>query len=566
MSSLITGVFQLTVGLLADKVRDKLAEELKEGDITDQRFGRLIAREMNEIDSKLDGVAKKELRASGRFLKEGIEYLYEVFGSVRSSSEHHATAAAVEQFDIVRETRNFELSTLDEDSARKFAIAKKRFKKARVQATIALSNGALKLPDRLLAMQYKVMATVLETIDNPEDCLTACNACIEDLHNLLAVKKCFKVEFKKGLRGRLSKKKRREIISTVCSINRVVYDVKLKVRFDTKGELSKNWPCVKIGKESVNPLQDQRVAEVLNKQGMVYGSCLPRSFGQAGEEEHKLKYPRGIATNTKGHFLIVDDGDKTVKVFISNGKFDFGFNPQTDDADTKLYILDVATTGEDNKIYLLVELTTRGAEKWKWEVQIFHKIADPQHETADLLHKFSVRRGDWYKLTVSSGKQRCKILLLADNVVDVHEPSGEFVCSFGRGVFKRARDITATCDGRVMILDPGDHSLHIFDVEGHQLGKFNINEYETDDYRIECHPASKHVVLAGRERETDRLTLAIYTVDGKFVRRIPLDAEVRVKKLSPTVVDIHAGVTVTVEGHIAVAFIDKHDKGQVIVV
>ena len=563
MSSLITGVFKLTVGLLADKVRDRLAEEVREGDITDQRFRRLIVREINEIDSKLDGLAKKELGASGRFLKEGIEYLYDVFERARSSSEHRAIAAAVEQFEqVAREMRNFELSTLDKVSTNKLAIAKKRFKKARVEATIAFSNGALKLPDRLLAMQYRVMATVLETIDNLEDCLTACNVCIEDLHDLLAVKKCFKVEFKKGLRGRLSKKKRREIISTVCSINRVVYNVKLKVRFDTKGELSKNWPCVKIGKESVNPLQDQRVAEVLNKQGMVHCSCLPRSFGQEGEEEHTLKYPRGIATNTKGHFLIVDDGDKTVKVFISNGKFDFGFNPQTDDADIKLYILDVATTGEDNKIYLLVELTTPGAEKWKWEVQIFRKTADPQHETADLLHKFPVRKGDWYKLTVSSGK----ILLLADNVVDVHEPNGEFVCSFGRGVFKRARDITATCDGHVMIVDPGDHSLHLFDVEGHQLGKFNINEYETDDYRIECHPASKHVVLAGREPDTDRLTLAIYTVNGKFVRRIPLDAEVRVKKLSPSVVDIHAVVTVTVEGHIAVAFIDKHDKGQVIVV
>ena len=108
-----------------------------------------------------------------------------------------------------------------------------------------------------------------------------------------------------------------------------------------------------------------------------------------------------------------------------------------------------------------------------------------------------------------------------------------------------------------MIVDWGDDSLYIFDVEGHQLGKFNI-KYERDVYyRIACHPTSYHVVLAGGERATERLTLAIYTVNGEFVRRIQLDEEVY----------LQGGITVTVEGHIAVALItDKHEKEKVIVV
>ena len=288
----------------------------------------------------------------------------------------------------------------------------------------------------------------------------------------------------------------------------------------------------------------KKVDEVLKKQGMEHCCVKPWSFGQEGEEEHKLKWPRGIATNHRGQFLIADNGDKTVKVFDSNGKFDFRFNPQTDDADTKLDILDVATADEDDRIYLLVRLKKPGAEKWENEVQVFNK-------TGDLQHKFPVRRGDWgrNRLTVTSGKQGGKILLtrdddLDDDLVDIHEPSGEFVCSFGGGVFKDARDITATCDGRVMIVDRNDDSLYIFDVEGHQLGKFNIKHERDDYYRIACHPASAdHVVLAGHERETRRLTLAIYTVNGEFVRRIQLDEVVRSVR----------GITVTVEGHIAVA-------------
>ena len=539
MSSLITAVFKATIGLLVNKGRDKLAERLNEGDVTDQRFRGLIVREIDEIKSKLHGLAKKDLKTSISLFKEGIELLYEVFESVRPSSEHRtktaAATACVKQFDIAKEVRKLELSALDESAMRKLGRAKKRFEEARLEATKAFSNEALELPDRLLAMQYRLMATILETVDNPSDALAACRVCLDELHQVPAVKEYFKVELEEGLslRAPFKKKERRQIIFSVCHANRVIYDV-----MSMLGSV-KRWtlPDVETEKEKVDPLRNERVVKILTKQGKEHCCVTPWSFGQEGEEEHKLKWPAGIATNHRGQFLIADNGDKTVKVFDSNGNFDFRFNPQTDDPDTKLVILDVATAGEDDKIYLLVRLEKPGAD----EVRVFNK-------TADLQHKFPVRRGDWGRLTVSSGKQRVKILLLTDNVVHVHQPGGEFVCSFGGGVFKNARDITATCDGRVMIVDSRDDSLYIFDVEGHQLGKFNIKHERDDYYRIACHPASDHVVLAGHERETNRLTLAIYTVNGEFVRRIQLDEKgcvngrIRIR-----------GITVTVEGHIAVA-------------
>ena len=552
MSSLLTAVFKATIGLLVNKGRDKLAEKLNEGDVTDQKFRGLIVREIDEIKSKLDGLARKDLLASISLFKEGIELLYEVFESARPSSEHRTitavATACVEEFDIAKEMRKLELSALDESAMRKLVRAKKRFEEARLEAMKAFSNEALELPDRLLAMQYRLMATILETVDNPSDALAACRVCLDELHQVPAVKEYFKVELEEGLRlrARFNKDERRQIIFSVCHANRVIYDV-----MNMLGSV-KRWtlPYVETGKEKVDPLRDGRVVKALKKQGNEH-CCLLWSFGQEGREKHKLKNPRGIATNTKGQFLVADNGDKTVKVFDSNGKFDFRFNPQTDDADTKLDILDVATAGEDDMIYLLVGLKKPGAVKWESEVQVFNK-------TGDLQHKFPVRwSGGWGRLTVS-GKQRGKILLLAGNDVDVYqEPSGELVCSFGGGVFNDATDITATCDGRVMIVDRGDDSLYIFDVEGHQLGKFNI-KYERDVYRRISHPASEHFVLAGEERETNRLTLAIYTVNGEFVRRIQLD------EVAPY--GVH-GITVTVQGHIAVAFKDvSFAKGKVIVV
>ena len=551
MSSLITAVFKVTIGLLVNKGRDKLAEKLNEGDVTDQKFRGLIVREIDEIKSKLDGLARKDLLASISLFKEGIELLYEVFESARPSSEHRtktaAATACVEEFDIAKEMRKLDISALDESAMRKLGRAKKRFEEARLKATEAFNNEALELPDRLLAMQYRLMATILETVDNPSDALAACRVCLDELHQVPAVKEYFKVELEEGLRlrARFNKDERRQIIFSVCHANRVIYDV-----MSMLGSV-KRWtlPYIETGKEKVDPLRNERVVKILTKQGKEHCCVTPWSFGQECDEEHKLKVPRGIATNTKGQYLIADDWDKTVKVFDSNGKFEFRFNPQTDDADTELDILDVATAGEDEKIYLLVDLKKPGAEEWEREVQIFNM-------TDDLQHKFPVRRGDWGRLTVSSGKQRGKILLLTDDVltgvfVDIHESSGEFVCSFGGGVFKGATDITATCDGRVMIVDWGDDSLYIFDVEGHQLGKFNIKHERDDYYRIACHPASAdHVVLAGHERETRRLTLAIYTVNGEFVRRIQLDEVVRSVR----------GITVTVQGHIAVALQAITDK------
>ena len=580
MSSIATFLFQATIGWLVNKGRDVAAENLREGDVANKKVRDLIVREVEDIKSKLDGLSRKDLLAAVDSFETGVRFLFQALdvkpsGEASTATEKTSVAIKEENVDLTdvvkivsfaSEMEKIQKIDLDEATKIKFSQAEKRFKMAREKATEASNNEALEVFDRITAIRCRVMAAILESVVETartagdlspetvksalENALNECDQCLQKLHCLPAVQDCFKVGLEKGLlnfRGRFGKDERRRIISTVCHVNRAIYNATQAVGRDFHALV---WPSVDTGEDKVDPLRDGRISKVLRKVNMEHCCVTPWSFGQDGEEEHKLMDPRGIATNTKGQFLVGDKGDKTVKVFDSNGKFDFRFNHQTDDADTKLDIWDVATAGEDDRIYLLVGLKKPGAEEWENEVQVFNK-------NADLQHKFPVRRGVWYRLSVSSGKQRGKLLLLSYDVVDVHEPSGEFVYSFGEGVFKFATDITATCDGRVMIVDWDDDSLYIFDVEGHQLGKFNIKHERDDYYRIACHPASAdHVVLAGHERETRRLTLAIYTVNGEFVRRIQLDEEV----------DFVNGITVTVEGHIAVAFEDKHEKEKVIVV
>lgn len=67
MASIITAVFKATIGLLVNKGRDNAAANLKEGDLTDQKFRGLIVREIDDIKSKLDGLARKDVFASISF-------------------------------------------------------------------------------------------------------------------------------------------------------------------------------------------------------------------------------------------------------------------------------------------------------------------------------------------------------------------------------------------------------------------------------------------------------------------------------------------------------------------
>ena len=74
-----------------------------------------------------------------------------------------------------------------------------------------------------------------------------------------------------------------------------------------------------------------------------------------------------IATNSDGQFIVADDGDKTIKVFDSNGNFLLSFKTRINDVGEGVTISDVATD-ENNNIYVLESLKKPGAEDSELEV------------------------------------------------------------------------------------------------------------------------------------------------------------------------------------------------------
>ena len=221
MSAVVTAVLKATVGLLLTKGRDCLAKKLQEGDVTDEQFRSMIVREMDDIKSKLDGLARKDLLTSISVFKEGIVFLYEVldkkyyancgpesskvktrdetaeYGEDKSTERLDLLTADVKTVSLVKGQETL-FAELDESGKRALADAKKRFDEARMKATEAFNNVALSTKDRILAMQYRVMSTILEKIDSPAEAIATCKLCLEELHSMPAVVKSFEVEHSGG--------------------------------------------------------------------------------------------------------------------------------------------------------------------------------------------------------------------------------------------------------------------------------------------------------------------------------------------------------------------------------
>ena len=553
MSAIITAVFKATIGLLVNKGRDKMAERLKDGDVSDQQFRSLIVREIDDIKSKLDGLSRKDLLASISFFKEGIELLYEAFDIIRSRSEHGADsvqAASAEALSLTEGMRNLELTDLDESAARKLANAKKRFKRARERATDAYWNEGLTTSDRILAMQYRVMATVLESIDSPVYAIPPCKVCIEELNSLPAIQKSFEVQRKTGIKavsGLFNKEERRKIISGVCRVNRVIYDVQT-VPGLSKGALE--WPTVDTGEEKVDPLRDGIVTKALCKQGMEHVCVTPWSLGQEVREKHKLKDPRGIATNSSGQFIVADYGDGSVKVFDNKGKFVTHFRFPTG----KLAMCcDVATDIHDNIYVLSIQWRLIVTETFIWiklknaELQRMLFLEDCMTEDegmGPLVGRYEEVGRYQNKLSISDSGKVMMVLRHLEGyyAVIIYDTDGQFLCSFGEKLFNVAVDITTISDDRLMVAD--DRCVRTYTENGDHLNKFDLQ----GSYRyrkIAFHRASERLVVAGVEKEKELLHVQIYSKDGELLR----STQIHVKDISYLL-----GMTVSTVGRIAIVY------------
>ena len=572
MSAIVTAVLEGILGLLLKKSRQSLSKKLKHGDVTNQQLHSWIVSEIDNVNSTLEAFAKSDLKTSISFFKEGLVFLKKVIttkhddqsctetgvdaveGEAKIPGAYlrvaEVTTAGVNILNLAKEMRELNLTDLDDLGKETLSDAKKRFDDARREATKAFNNEALNPCDRILAMAVRLMATILEKVENPGSALEACRSGLEELHLTAMVKENFKSKLTETLRVKLKMNsvKRKEIIFLVCHINRIIYDVTLLIG---KSEDLFLLPCVDIGDEKVDPLRDVRVIKTLRKVKMA-DCCVAWSFGQIGSS---------IATNTNKQFLIVDNNK--VKVYDAIGTFlnSFGLPADRDESFATFgnvnIITAVATDRADN-IYVLVNAKSGLSKAPSSYIYVFNEKAAFRHRflvESEFSATTMILRDN--HLFIPGGFQPASDAseTLDDNLrryVVVCKKDGKRIGDISEKTTEYIRDITVDDNGNIMVLNYSscvyvfaDITTYDGDDEPKHTHLFNfVRKFEVapEAHAIAFHWTTGKVITASQTPD-GRSQVLLYSKEGKLERNIDIELEKE---------DVIEAAAVTMDGSICV--------------
>ena len=266
MLAIIVNILSSTLGALLNKARSSAADQLKDGDITDEKLRDVVIEDLNDIKKKIDGLSRKDLLASYSFLKEGVVTLKLVLDETKvepineegDCGSKTATTTRNESESVVLNEAialSQAIQKLNKTSSERFVLAKKHFTEARQEATRAFCNEALSLPDRIMAAQLRVVSKILECLQDTKTAIAGCMLFLEELHNLPAIRETVSTYFKGGFKSRFYKESRLENVKSVLSLNFAVSD--FIGRFSDELLDVRNWPRIHLNTRNsppINPL------------------------------------------------------------------------------------------------------------------------------------------------------------------------------------------------------------------------------------------------------------------------------------------------------------------------
>ena len=575
MSSFVGAILKATVGLLVNKGRNVVAEKLKDGDVTNEQLRNLIVSELDDIKSKLDGLARNDLLASISFFKEGLVYLYKVKlnqedGKETQHGEDRAATplkqgvrsseASAKTVSIAEQMRSLQLTDIDNSSARALNDAKDRFKQAREKATQAFCNEALSTSDRILAMQHRILATILEKVDRVPDALAACRLCLEELHSMSAVKESIDVHLQQGFMSMFNKVEREDTIRCVCRMNRVIFYISEIVEEDTDIYL---WPCIDNGEDKVDPLRDVRVTETIKKEDPEYFLLKTWPFFQEGEETMKVG-DWLITINLKGQLMILATDDirdrALLKLFYRNGNLLKSLHlklPVNRESNPYLSreIMGIASDRANN-VFLLTGMVTMG-DCIRNTVIVFDQHANFQHE-------FQVKGGPLSSCISVSDDSKVFVSYIMEQTerVQVYNFHGMLVNSIENASLGTVIEMTSidTEGGKIVVLGNdldyfASRYVYQFSEQGNLLSRHYVSSIGTGLIRFL--QKTEHVIELNFSKEN----LSLYNKDGKVVRQIKL-------KLSALndLGDNEPQFTVTTQGLVAILATEKRTGERMIVI
>ena len=356
MSSIVTSILSSTVGLLWNKARDKTAESLKDGDITDAKLREIVVRELNDIKTKLDGLSRSYLLSSYSFLQEGIQLLnvclekFEQKAVVNEGNDDRGETLRMPsggESDILNEA--LELSQAMgklQIVSKEFESAMKRLEDARKRATDAFCNEGLNIQDRIFAAKLRVVSEILECLDNPDTAATSCLLFLEKLHGLPAIREIFWVYLDGGVKSFFNKTERAENVKSVMMINYVLY--RFVSKFSSKYCSALAWPTIQLPDRSFYPIWNWQ--EISTRKSWGEDLIQPLNPLKLNESIEPLK----SAVNSRGEIVSINNesGDMTVISRTGTTKLSF----PTEDKEARVIEREILAIGinEENDVYLVV--------------------------------------------------------------------------------------------------------------------------------------------------------------------------------------------------------------------
>ena len=482
----------------------------------------------NNVKPQLDAVVNKDLHASICFFHEGLWYLNSVFEEAshgkdeqvltveRDKARKYSISASLAWKEVMNLAER--LDGLDDSAKLALRHSKERLEFARRKATEAFCNEALSTEQRVLAMRYRVAASMLANIDHPANALPACKACLEDLHSDATIKRCFvngNKEIRRGVR---------EINSVICDVSQTVCGGGTLLRSS----------CIDVKGDLIDPLHDLSLEH----------SCHSSLFGQNEEEQNQLKFAWSIASTSQGQFIIGDGVDRNVKIFDETGAFLKSLDPFAHEVRSEYQheVWNVACDQQDN-VFILTLKRNQDGEPFLSEVVVFDNCGI-------FSRKFALTEGfrgslmtvdDFNRVLVAGGG----FTDMCNNVVEVYENDGQFLQCFGKDILYNAQDIAAAFDGNLLVLDTDNDcaALRFFDAEGTHLTRVAVRLPPTDPgCAVAFDRTSQHILIASLH-SGNRVQVMIYSNNVKFKRVVQF-----ISKGGPFI----TGITVTPKGRIGV--------------
>ncbi len=370
MLVLVDAVLKVTFGFLTTKIRKEMTERLKDGDAVHVTCRNLVMRELDDIKSKLDGLARKDLLSSICFLQEGINSLYQALSQFESEntagSTEQATSAEAEDIDLndsFKHAATFinAIDSCKSSSNERFKSAIESFKLAREKATEAFCNEALSVEDRIQALQVRVTARILEKLEDPDAAVSDCLQYLKQLHDMGPVQKAFSVLIDGALFfERLRKTTRLNYASSVHLMSQVLFDFARKFT-SVRPRCFAEWPTILFDEKSYHPLFGEgSVVEKLEKSGVKVMSPYPDfKFGD------KI-FPPSSVINSKGDIIAEMSKENTIKIFQPSRSRDSTENRtfceiSEPEVDMSYRIVSMDIDAEDN-LYVVAAFRENGSQ------------------------------------------------------------------------------------------------------------------------------------------------------------------------------------------------------------